>query len=157
MLLRPDPWAAGAVGFAYLTFVALVTPAYFESAMPLGMRTYWAYQVPLSQLIGWLPLVLLGFGGIAVRLTPEAGATRTTAFVCLTLAAACYAAYLLGGTNFSYHLLPFHASILVCLVAPLVARLPAALSTVAAWTLTPSEKRERRNSKIRAGVFELFL
>jgi hypothetical protein len=125
LLLRPDPWAAGAVGFAYLTFVALVTPAYFESAMPLGMRTYWAYQVPLSQLIGWLPLVLLGFGGIAVRLTPEAGATRTTAFVFLTLAAACYAAYLLGGTNFSYHLLPFHASILVCLVAPLVARLPA--------------------------------
>ena len=109
---------------AYLSSVALLTPGYFEVAMPLGLQTYWAYQMPLSKLVEWLPLALLGLGAMAVRITPAAGAARTTGSVFLTLAGSCYLAYLLGGTAWSYHLLPFHASMLVCLAMPILARLP---------------------------------
>ena len=125
-VLRSETLAVPCVGLLYLLLVWLTAPGYFTTALPLALNTYWAYQAPLLDLIGIVPIALLGLGLLAVRWVPAEDPARSLAMVFLAAALGAYAAYLLGGTTWTYHLLPFRGLILLVLLAPVIARLPLA-------------------------------
>ena len=125
-VVRAETIAVLVVGASYLLLVVLTAPGYFSVALPLALKTYWAYQQPILALIGPAQIALLALACLAVRLTPAADPTRPLAAVLLTASAGAYVAYLAGGTSWSYHLLPFRVLVLLCLLAPVIARLPSA-------------------------------
>jgi hypothetical protein len=60
----------------------------------------------LLDLIGIAPIALLGLDLLAGRWVPAEDPARSLAIVFLAAALGGYAAYLLGGTPCTYHLLP---------------------------------------------------
>ncbi len=65
-LLRPELVALVATGLLYLASVVVLTPAYLEVVLPLGLDTYWAYQRPLGALLDVRELLLLASAGWGV-------------------------------------------------------------------------------------------
>ncbi len=123
-ILRAETIAVPCVGILYLLLVGVTAPDYFRTAVPLALNTYWAYQVPWTDLIGIVPIGLVGLGILAVRAVPAEDPGRSLATVFLVASLGAYAAYFLGGTTWSYHLLPFRGLIGLALLAPIIARLP---------------------------------
>ena len=129
-ILRSESIAVPCVGILYLLVVWVTAPDYFDTALPLALKTYWAYQVPWLDLIGIVPIALLGLGILAVRCVPAEDPARSLAMVFLAAALGAYAAYLLGGTTWTYHLLPFRGLIVLVVLAPVIARLPRAVAGI---------------------------
>lgn len=140
--LRPETLTLLATGVAYLAAVALLTPDYLRTAMPLARTIYWSFDRPAALLwsVLWLPVLALA----ALVALP---AVRASAVAMLGVAASAgfVVAALVQHKAYSYHLLP--ATALAALAAAAacgaagrqraaaVAVLGALLATSAAPTL----------------------
>jgi hypothetical protein len=113
--------ALGAAGVAYVGFVAVVHPEYFDYIIPLGRFVYWTYGAELS----W-PLAALSVAVGGVGLVPFL--TREKALIPLGAAVlGGLASFYLQGRNWSYHLIP--AAGLALLLALLIGRRLRAANT----------------------------
>ena len=129
-LVTPELAALAAVGAAYLASLWLVTPAYFERAVPLAFDTYWAYQKSLAELIERRDLLVIAGAALvpfAVRRRPGVS-ELCDAFAVAALTA--YVGFLLGGTSWPYHKLPLRSFALLTAGSALLA-LPARATRVA--------------------------
>lgn len=136
-VVRAETSAVAVVGALYLFLVWTTAPGYFAVALPLALNTYWAYQSPLVELLGVVPIGLCAAAAVAVRLTPAREPERTLAAVWVVGAVGSYVAFLLGGTTWTYHLLPFRGLVVLGLLAPVVARIPlASPDTTSVWAST---------------------
>lgn len=120
-LARPELAALLSTFAAYLVALWLLTPAYFEIAVPLGLRTYWAYQKPVAELVAGVDVGLFAAGLLVVIALRRPGPARELSRLAFVIGVGCYAAYLVGGTRWPYHLLPYRSLMLVTLACPLVA------------------------------------
>ena len=124
-LATPELAALTGVGALYLASIALVTPAYVSHALPLALDTYWAYQHPAAELVTRADLLWLAGAAAArflARRRPQVSAL-CDGFGVAT--ASAYAAFLLGGTGWPYHALPFRSFALAtvgCALLPWPAR-----------------------------------
>lgn len=97
-----------AVGAAYVGYVAVVHPAYLTDIVPMAREVYGAYGAPLGMVFSeiWFRLAVLSAVVVVARLSVGAGRGATPLWA---LSAAGVAAYLLQGTGFGYHTIPFLA------------------------------------------------
>ena len=105
-LLRPELVALVATGLLYLASVVVLTPAYLEVVLPLGLDTYWAYQWPLGVLLDVRELLLLVLAGVSLLALRSDAKLRTLGAVLFGTGVACYAAYLIQGTGYRYQRYP---------------------------------------------------
>lgn len=114
--LRPLLSAANltflAVGLGYVVFVALVHPAYLSQIVPVARAVYGAYAAPfdtvlsrvsIEMLVVSTPLLVVLSGRMRRR---EAGLIAAAALAGL-------GSYLLQGTGFAYHAIPFRSFALI--------------------------------------------
>jgi putative flippase GtrA len=96
------------VGAAYVGYVALIHPAYFTDIVPMARDVYGAYGAPLGLVIAaiWFRLALLA---IVVLVIVSSGGAEHRAMPLWVLSAAGVGVYLLQGTGFGYHTIPFVA------------------------------------------------
>lgn len=100
------------LGSAYVVIVALVHPTYLQEIVPIAREVYGAYGAPLVY-------IAFNFRNEALALLVVALVTRLTkranpAFgLLISLCFAGGASYLLQGTGFGYHKIPFLAFLLI--------------------------------------------
>jgi putative flippase GtrA len=97
-----------AVGIAYVGFVWAMHPAYLTDILPMAVEVYGAYGKPLGQMISGIAFPL-AFVVLWVVICLRSQKPDRPAVVFLVLAAGGLATYLLQGTGFSYHKVPFIA------------------------------------------------
>ncbi|WP_218630078.1 GtrA family protein [Sedimentimonas flavescens] len=100
------------LGSAYVAIVALLHPAYLQEIVPIAREVYGAYGAPLvyvafnfrNEALALLIVVLVA--RLTVRTNPAVG-------LLIVLCFAGAASYLLQGTGFGYHKIPFLAFLLI--------------------------------------------
>ncbi|MDG2051294.1 MAG: hypothetical protein P8M78_14145 [Myxococcota bacterium] len=122
--LRPENLAIAGTGLSYLLSLPLVTPGYLTLALPLALSSYWAYQTPWTGLINLTSFLAIAGATWSIRWTPRGSSARTLSSVFLVAAIGSFVAYLLGGTPWAYHALPFRTLIAVVYLAPWITRAP---------------------------------
>jgi hypothetical protein len=125
VLLRPELWGIAFVGAGYLISLFAFVPAYLSFVVPLALDTYWAYQVPTASLVSIRSVITLALALVTVLLVRGDGTTRL-ARLFWVVSLGSYVAYLLGGTAWAYHKLPFQCFVLLALLMGLSGRLPRA-------------------------------
>lgn len=97
-----------AVGAAYVGYVALIHPAYFADIVPMARAVYGAYGAPFGLVIAaiWFRVALLAVVVLVIALSAGAG---RLAMPLWALCAAGVGVYLVQGTGFGYHTIPFVA------------------------------------------------
>lgn len=93
-------------GLAYIGAVTLWHPVYFTEIMPMAKVVYGAYGLPFMTvaLIKFTSIAALGFTAVWVLSRPSPPAGTVTFF---TAALAGVVSYLIQGTGFGYHAVPF--------------------------------------------------
>ncbi|MAJ61086.1 MAG: hypothetical protein CBC48_14620 [bacterium TMED88] len=128
-LLRPESLAVVGTGLAYGAWLLVVTPGYLTVALPLALSSYWAYQTPRASLISLESLIAIAAALLSIRCTPPHSTARTLSLVFGVAAIGSSIAYLLGGTPWSYHALPFRSFIFLACLAPWIGRIPSETQT----------------------------
>ena len=146
-LATPEVALALASGAAYLASILVFTPAYLEVALPLALSTYWAYQRSALELVSYADLAFLACAALSAFAVRGQAELRELALSLLIATAGCYVAFLLGGTDWPYHALPFRSAALAALLCAALllpsrraaaspGRLGAGLAGLAAAALT---------------------
>lgn len=99
--------ALAALGVVVVADLVLLKPDYLRYALPLALETYGAYRNPLPGLLRGSDLLLLAAAISAPFLVPGATALSRQARIFAPATAAAYGAYLISGTGWNYHLVPF--------------------------------------------------
>ncbi|MFC3085986.1 GtrA family protein [Tabrizicola soli] len=104
-------------GLAYIAFVRVQHPAYFTDTVALALQVYGAYAKSLFTVLSRID-ILLGLVVLTFAVAWRRQGMDRPARVFAALAAGGLASYLLQGTGFSYHKVPFLAfsSIACCLI-----------------------------------------
>lgn len=93
-----------ALGAAYVGFVALVHPAYFETVVPVALAVYEAYTYStLVKLLSLQPVLVATFALLAAAAWRSGGRSLRVA---VALVAGAVASYVLQNKGFTYHALP---------------------------------------------------
>jgi hypothetical protein len=82
--------------------------------VPLALDTYWAYQKPLASLVGGLDLAVLAAAALAAFAARRREGVSEWCAGFAVASASGYLAFLLGGTDWPYHALPFRSFALAC-------------------------------------------
>lgn len=103
-------------GVAYVSYVALIHPAYFSDIVPMAHEIYGAYRAPLNIVIlkAYIPILLLSTLILGMFATQRFNGLHTPL---LAAAVASLMVYLLQGTGFHYHTIPFKSfAIIACII-----------------------------------------
>ncbi|WP_180996041.1 GtrA family protein [Tabrizicola aquatica] len=107
-VLSPANWTFLLAGLAYIAFVSVAHPAYFTEMVGVAVQVYGAYGKPLTSVLSDI-LPALSLVLVAVLVSLRCGGLSRPVRVLLTLALGGLATYLLQGTGFGYHKVPFLA------------------------------------------------
>jgi hypothetical protein len=124
-LLRNENWAILVLGLLYCLSVLIFSSEYYTFMLPLTLETYWGYRSPLPLLLARDNelYLLLGLFIASGCLIFNRMADKDWVLPLLLGMLGTYVAYLLGGTPWSYHIMPFMVmafALLVYLVISLV-------------------------------------
>lgn len=105
--LRPETIALAAGGVLYVAAVAVFTPAYLDTVMPMLAATYDAYKAPLVRVLAAPDLLWLVPATVVFLLALRRGVAGRPLPSVLLIAAACYVvAYLVQQKGWFYQLYP---------------------------------------------------
>lgn len=122
-IFRPEIWAMGVTGLAYVVSIPLLNPEYLKSVVPLARTIYWAFEnMPLAVLRSRLIVACEPALAAAVLLFLSRSVNKY--HLVLGAALAGYAiSYWLQFKGYEYHRYPLTASALILL----------AVASVSAW------------------------
>jgi len=104
-----------AVGLSYVGFVALLHPSYLSHIVPVAQEVYGAYGAPFNSVLHSIRVELI-LVALAVVVAASGGLRQwQDAALFAVVALAGLSSYVIQGTGFSYHALPFRAfAIIAC-------------------------------------------
>jgi len=143
------------VGIAYIAFVALIHPAYFENIVPIAFSVYDAYAWSFARKIqNAQPLIVLAFFSLTLLACRGAGRALP---VLAALVAAALASYTLQNKGFTYHALPIVAFASMgaawLLIAPGATRAVKVLSIAVLTLVVQDTARDGRYVNVTRDAF----